>query len=129
LSYRRLQLLGFRITFGAGPRFALQFGQPLLGAADTWLELVSANMFWMVTVSANMVWMVTKTGCSYTGPGSWTNQSGACVPGSVASSSHTAGIQAGMADGSVHFVAQGVSQTTWWYALTCDQGDILGSNW
>jgi hypothetical protein len=90
-------------------------------------------------IANNMFWMVTKVGCSspitdnpsFGGPGQLpgTNQSGACVPGNVASSSHAAGIQVGMADGSVHFVAQGVSQTTWWYALTCNQGDILGSDW
>ena len=78
-----------------------------------------------------MFWMVTKVGCSspILSFGGGTNQSGACVPGNVASLSHTAGIIVGMADGSVHFVAQGVSQTTWWYALTANYGDILGSDW
>jgi hypothetical protein len=34
-----------------------------------------------------------------------------------------------MADGSVRFVAQGVSPTTWWNALTANRGDVLGSDW
>jgi len=83
-------------------------------------------------ISANMFWIVSKMGCSSPisdgGPGG-TNQNGACVPGNVASSMHTAGIQAALADGSVHFVAQGVSQKTWWNALTCNYGDLLGPDW
>jgi hypothetical protein len=34
-----------------------------------------------------------------------------------------------MGDGSVRFVAQGVSGTTWWYAMTMSSGDILGPDW
>ena len=37
--------------------------------------------------------------------------------------------RAAMADGSVKFVAQGLSRLTWWYALTAQGGDILGSDW
>jgi prepilin-type N-terminal cleavage/methylation domain-containing protein/prepilin-type processing-associated H-X9-DG protein len=85
-------------------------------------------------ISGNMFWMVQKLGCgsaaSDGGPGNGgLNSSGACVPGNVASSLHTAGINAAMADGSVRFVAQGVSPTTWWYALTSNAGDVLGSDW
>jgi prepilin-type N-terminal cleavage/methylation domain-containing protein len=49
--------------------------------------------------------------------------------GSVASSGHTAGIQCALGDGSVRTVAQGVSGTTWWYALTPNGGDVLGPDW
>jgi prepilin-type N-terminal cleavage/methylation domain-containing protein len=49
--------------------------------------------------------------------------------GGVSSSPHTAGIQVGMGDGSVRFVAQGISATTWWSALTPNYGDILGPDW
>ncbi len=85
-------------------------------------------------IANNMFWMVTKVGCSSPasdgGPGNGgLNQSGACVPGNVASSFHTAGINAAMADGSVRFVAQGMSATTWWYALTANTGDVLGPDW
>jgi hypothetical protein len=83
-------------------------------------------------IAGNMFWMVTKVGCaspiSDGGPGG-TNLAGACVPGNVASTMHTAGINADMADGSVRFVAQGVSPTTWWNALTANRGDVLGSDW
>jgi len=44
-------------------------------------------------------------------------------------SSHTAGMNVGMADGSVRFVTQGVSQTTWWYVQTPAGGEVLGSDW
>jgi len=50
LIYRRLQLLGFRVPFGAGPRFALQLGQTLLGGADAWLELVPLQVSFLVGI-------------------------------------------------------------------------------
>jgi prepilin-type N-terminal cleavage/methylation domain-containing protein/prepilin-type processing-associated H-X9-DG protein len=53
--------------------------------------------------------------------GKWTGQSNG------ANSPHTGGINAGMFDGSVKFVAQGTSPTTWWFALTPNYGDILGA--
>jgi prepilin-type N-terminal cleavage/methylation domain-containing protein len=51
----------------------------------------------------------------------------ACNP-TRAASGHTAGINAGLGDGSVRFVSQGVSPQTWWFALTPNAGDILGSD-
>jgi prepilin-type N-terminal cleavage/methylation domain-containing protein len=42
---------------------------------------------------------------------------------------HTGGILTAMGDASVRVVAQGVSTTTWWYALTPNGGDVLGSDW
>jgi prepilin-type N-terminal cleavage/methylation domain-containing protein len=45
------------------------------------------------------------------------------------SSGHTAGIMVGMADGSVRFVGQGISPTTWWYVMTPQGGEVLGSDW
>jgi hypothetical protein len=35
----------------------------------------------------------------------------------------------GMGDASVRLVAQGISQTTWWYAWTPANGDLLGPDW
>jgi prepilin-type N-terminal cleavage/methylation domain-containing protein len=49
--------------------------------------------------------------------------------GRRASSPHTAGINAGMGDGSVRFVAQTISPITWWTALTPNYGDILPNDW
>ncbi len=46
-----------------------------------------------------------------------------------ATSPHTGGINAGMGDGSVRFVAQGISGATWFYASTPSGGEILGSDW
>jgi prepilin-type N-terminal cleavage/methylation domain-containing protein len=57
------------------------------------------------------------------------NGSGFSVCMCRATSPHTAGINAGMCDGSVRFVAQGISGTTWFYAATPQGGDILGSDW
>jgi prepilin-type N-terminal cleavage/methylation domain-containing protein len=53
----------------------------------------------------------------------------ACSQNALASSFHTAGINVGLGDGSVRFLAQGVSGWTWWYALTPNAGDVLGSDW
>jgi prepilin-type N-terminal cleavage/methylation domain-containing protein len=53
----------------------------------------------------------------------------AFADGGKASSYHTAGINTAMGDGSVRFVSNGVSPTTWWYALTPQGGDQLGSDW
>jgi hypothetical protein len=44
-------------------------------------------------------------------------------------SPHTGGINAGLGDGSVHFVAQGVSPLTWFNATTPAGGEVLGSDW
>jgi len=49
--------------------------------------------------------------------------------GGIASSPHTGGINVGLGDGSVRFVSGGISTQTWWYALTPNQGEVLGNNW
>jgi hypothetical protein len=47
----------------------------------------------------------------------------------VATSPHTGGINAGLGDGSVRFVAQGMSGVTWWSAITPAGGEVLGPDW
>jgi prepilin-type N-terminal cleavage/methylation domain-containing protein/prepilin-type processing-associated H-X9-DG protein len=59
------------------------------------------------------------TGCPY--PGGQSTY--------VATSPHTGGINVGLGDGSVHFVAQGISPNTWWFAMTPAGGEVLGSDW
>ena len=44
-------------------------------------------------------------------------------------SPHTAGIMVGLGDGSVRFVSQGVSATTWARACDPQDGQTLGSDW
>jgi prepilin-type N-terminal cleavage/methylation domain-containing protein len=77
-------------------------------------------------IGTNAMWVpVTKVNCmglNDQGPG-------ACAPGGNANSFHTSGIMVGMGDGSVHLAAQGISPSTWWYALTPNYGDLLGSDW
>jgi hypothetical protein len=53
---------------------------------------------------------------------------GNCDP-SRASTAHPSGIQVLLADGSVRLVAAGLSQPTWWAALTPAGGEVLGSDW
>jgi prepilin-type N-terminal cleavage/methylation domain-containing protein len=47
----------------------------------------------------------------------------------LATSPHMAGINVGLADGSVRFLSQSISPLTWWYALTPNGGEVLGSDW
>ncbi len=53
---------------------------------------------------------------------------GQCNP-ALAQSGHTGGINVAMADGSVRFVNQAVSQQTWYYACTPAGGEVLGNDW
>jgi prepilin-type N-terminal cleavage/methylation domain-containing protein/prepilin-type processing-associated H-X9-DG protein len=46
-----------------------------------------------------------------------------------ASAMHTGGLNAGLADGSVRFVSGSISSRTWWFALTPNGGETLGSDW
>jgi len=54
---------------------------------------------------------------------------GTCGDGNRGNSPHTGGINAALGDGSVRFVAQSVSPTTWWFSLTPAGGETLGSDW
>jgi len=47
----------------------------------------------------------------------------------LASSPHTGGMNVGLADGSCHFLSQGISPTTWWAAVVPNDGIELGSDW
>jgi prepilin-type N-terminal cleavage/methylation domain-containing protein len=47
----------------------------------------------------------------------------------LASSPHDAGMNVALGDGSVRFVAQGLSGTTWWAALQPADGVPLGNDW
>ncbi len=47
----------------------------------------------------------------------------------LASSSHTGGMNVGLADGSVRFLGQGISATTWAHALTPEGGEVLAEDW
>jgi prepilin-type N-terminal cleavage/methylation domain-containing protein/prepilin-type processing-associated H-X9-DG protein len=49
--------------------------------------------------------------------------------GLVASSGHTGGMNVGLGDGSVRFLAQGTSPTTWWIAVVPNDGLPLPSDW
>ena len=46
-----------------------------------------------------------------------------------ASTGHTGGMNVGLGDGSVRFIAQGISPTTWWIAVVPNDGLVLGSDW
>jgi len=45
------------------------------------------------------------------------------------SSAHSAGMNAGLMDGSVRFLSEGISPTTWWWLCTPSGGEVLPSNW
>jgi prepilin-type N-terminal cleavage/methylation domain-containing protein len=62
-----------------------------------------------------------------TTPWSWGGRASVCMCRAV--SPHTAGINVGMGDGSVRFIAKGISQGTWFAACTPSSGDALGDDW
>jgi prepilin-type N-terminal cleavage/methylation domain-containing protein len=49
--------------------------------------------------------------------------------GNEPSTGHTGGIMVSMGDASVHLVAQGISQQSWWFAWTPANGEVLGPDW
>jgi prepilin-type N-terminal cleavage/methylation domain-containing protein len=51
-----------------------------------------------------------------------------CNP-TIAQTPHPGGMLAGLADGSVRILAGGMSQTTYWAAVTPAGGEILGNDW
>jgi type II secretory pathway pseudopilin PulG len=51
-----------------------------------------------------------------------------CNP-AVAQSGHTAGMNVGLGDGSVRFLSQGLSSTTWWIAVVPNDGLPMPSDW
>jgi hypothetical protein len=97
-----------------------------LNVYPNWGSLIASTELGSETaytgVAAMFVVMPRLT-CEYNGV------TGGCGNGNVANSPHTGGINAGLGDGSVHFVAQGLSPNTWWYALTPGGGEVLGSDW
>jgi hypothetical protein len=56
-------------------------------------------------------------------------QNTSSCPLATPTSGHTAGMNAMLMDGSVRFLAQGLSSTTWWFACTPNGGEVLGSDW
>jgi prepilin-type N-terminal cleavage/methylation domain-containing protein len=84
-----------------------------------WGPAISSAEGGQPTGPASLFIVKPKFGCN----GGW------CGDGNKANSPHTAGINAGLGDGSVRFVSQGISGTTWWAALTPNGGEVLGSDW
>jgi prepilin-type processing-associated H-X9-DG protein len=58
---------------------------------------------------------------------SWGGALSVCMCRAV--SPHVGGINVCMGDGSARFLAQGISQSTWYYAATPNGGEVLGSDW
>lgn len=58
----------------------------------------------------------------------WSASTATCNP-LVAQAPRSAGILAGLADGSCQLISGSVSPATWWAACTPNQGEVLGSDW
>jgi prepilin-type N-terminal cleavage/methylation domain-containing protein len=61
-------------------------------------------------------------------PGNFLQNPGPCDK-RLASSGHSVGMNAALADGSVRFLSQSMSGGTWWAACTPAGGEVLGSDW
>ena len=51
-----------------------------------------------------------------------------CYPGQ-AQSMHRSGILVALADGSIRMLSAGMSESTYWAAVTPDSGEVLGNDW
>jgi prepilin-type N-terminal cleavage/methylation domain-containing protein/prepilin-type processing-associated H-X9-DG protein len=100
-------------------------------------SISSVESGWQATGPAALFMVRPKAGCvvptltNTDGTSSTCNlgASGYCGDPNRANSPHTGGINCALGDGSVRFVSQGISATTWWYALTPAAGDVLGNDW
>src|SRR5262245_42241282 len=75
-----------------------------------------------------VVWLTGPASKFLVQPPNFLNRPGPCDR-RVASSSHSGGMNVGLADGSVRFLSSSISATTWWAACTPSGNDILGSDW
>jgi type II secretory pathway pseudopilin PulG len=127
LSYGR-----FPASIGDGTSNTIFFTEKeakTLGSCPGTIQALGYNYWWDAgPVLGQTGWSVMPTGIGVLYPLIGPMPSGqAC--GNQPSTGHTGGIMVGMGDASVRLVAQGVSQTTWWYAWTPASGDILGPDW
>ncbi len=73
-------------------------------------------------------YQVTGTASKFQVQPTTSGTTGSCDP-RLASAPRSAGILVGLGDGSVRFLAAGMSPQTWWAAVTPDQGEVLGTDW
>lgn len=93
-----------------------------------WGPILSSNQEGDPTGVNAPIWQLVRVYSSESGNSGPSGIQGVCN-GGIASSPHTASINVAMADGSVKSVTQNVSPATWWYALTPNGGEVLGSDW
>jgi prepilin-type N-terminal cleavage/methylation domain-containing protein len=113
------------------PPLKMTGGGNMWAHSDTTTSLEQGQSWWPVTMAPDYVkYNATCYGPNpgalfqmmpipYIGNCDWTR----------ASSAHTGGIEVGLGDGSVRFVAQGLSPVTWWAAFTPSGGEVLPSDW
>jgi prepilin-type N-terminal cleavage/methylation domain-containing protein len=129
----------FPSTFADGTSNTIMFTEKIaVPSADVWSLDLGGNTWWE--------WSP-KFACDITGPASkflikptnsYCDATQAFSPSMgadrnictlLATSPHTAVINAGLADGSVRSLAAGLDANTWWAAVTPNGGDLLGSDW
>jgi prepilin-type N-terminal cleavage/methylation domain-containing protein len=119
-------------TFSDGTSNTLLFSEKYAVCTNsTYLEGGDFWAYWLTGANIQPChpgFEVSWTGYSI-GPGSKfqrqpTPYQGNCDP-TLASSPHSAGIHAGMADGSVRFLSSAISPYTWWYLCTPDGGETI----
>jgi hypothetical protein len=92
----------------ASPHFAMQMQCTNWGAGCTFNQALGPTSIWQQN------------------PSPWNTS--ACNP-TYAQSPHAGGMVAGLADGSVRMLGNGMSGTTWWTAVVPNDGLVLGSDW
>jgi prepilin-type N-terminal cleavage/methylation domain-containing protein/prepilin-type processing-associated H-X9-DG protein len=81
-----------------------------------------------VAATDNTIWATGTASLFLVQPRNFLQSTGQCFR-THASTGHTGGMNVGMGDGSVRFLSQGISATTWWIAVVPNDGLVLGSDW
>jgi hypothetical protein len=118
--------------------FAEKYGQP---SRDPWSVDWGGNTWWewapkfaadIVGPNSKFLSKPTQQWCDANKAVTITGTNGSAgvnICSLLATSSHTAGMNVGLADGSVRFISNGISGTTWWAAVTPQGGEVLGNDW
>jgi prepilin-type N-terminal cleavage/methylation domain-containing protein len=110
-------------------RGVLHGSQTSVGGSDDSYpgDRLSANFGGGIGVDGT-VWLQGAASLFQVQPIQFLRSPGPC-DGRRASTGHTSGMNAALGDGSVRFLSQGISGTTWWLAVVPNDGAPLPSDW
>jgi prepilin-type N-terminal cleavage/methylation domain-containing protein len=107
-------------TIGVGEKYARCNGSGTLWAHGQW------NPAWEPRFNT---WQNRGTGSKFQVQPSPNPANTSSCSNITPSTGHTGGMNTMLMDGSVRFISQGISSTTWWWACTPSGGETLPSDW